>query len=200
MAEFNPIQCHYLSKHRKLPHLVKRETPFLRSEEELVAPTFVDNSFLGRANGAPPTRFLGVTRMFEERQICQTNGCGHRVVSHATGNFGVEFPVFFFDRDSDTTVNSGIKPSKVSTDQRVPPPKPATIGGKKVLLRTDITEEIVAGQLFAFMYRILFGSMAMDAALSKTNHFRKRSGFVRDTLNAFYFSRKNDAQCLRQDN
>ena len=37
-------------------------------------------------------------------------------------------------------------------------PKETTVNGQTLLIRNDINDEEIAGKLFAFMYRILYGS------------------------------------------
>jgi len=159
-----------ISNIRKLPGWVQYETPFLRSEEELAV--------LGNT---PPTRFLGVTRLMEERQI--VDGQRVRVESRPTGKFGVELPIFvvdyeFFGYSQNNSGNSDYV-------KEHPLPKPATIGGRKVFLRTDIAREDIAGQLFSFTYRILYGCKAADDVRTQTNALQNRAGFVVDTLRAF---------------
>lgn len=157
----------------KLPHLVRLETPFFRPEEEL-------HAFPGATEPkAPPTRFIGVTRMIERRRIPATpDGGKEQIVERSTGAFGVEFPIFIVKYD-----DAGFpEPVDGSNEMDPPMPKPATAGGRKVLLRADIAREDVAGQLFAFMFRVMYGEMALNEALALTNG--GRSSFFHDTTSA----------------
>uniref|UniRef100_A0A7S4MQZ1 Uncharacterized protein n=2 Tax=Odontella aurita TaxID=265563 RepID=A0A7S4MQZ1_9STRA len=158
----------------KLPHLVRYETPFFRTEEEL-------REFPpGAGVIAPPTRFVGVTRMIERRRIpAQSQNSKQRFAERATGAFGVEFPIFLVKYD-DIACLPGYNRHSVMDP---PMPKPATAGGRKVLLRADIARDDVAGQLFAFMFRLLYGDKALSDALIRTNS--GRTSFFDDTMGAF---------------
>jgi hypothetical protein len=48
-------------------------------------------------------------------------------------------------------------------------PQPTTVSGQMLLLRNDVDDEKVAGQLFAFMYRIMYGSRMLANALADYN-------------------------------
>lgn len=45
-------------------------------------------------------------------------------------------------------------------------PPCCTTGGKKVILRADLDNEYTAGQLYAYVIRVLFGEEGMKIALS----------------------------------
>ena len=137
---------------RNLPIAVQSETPFFRSRDEL--------NVMGRKGGAPPTRFLGVSRIIESNRA--NSGDDKR---HYTGKFGVEFPLF------DTKVDPLV-------------PKSATITGRTVLIRNDLTED-VAGRLYAFMFRLLYGTAVVERMLQKTNSLAENASLVQDTLRAF---------------
>mmetsp|Transcript_16683 Transcript_16683/g.31433 ORF Transcript_16683/g.31433 Transcript_16683/m.31433 type:complete len:125 (-) Transcript_16683:3781-4155(-) len=47
--------------------------------------------------------------------------------------------------------------------------KVATVSGQPLLLRADINDEYIAGKLFSFMYRVLYGSDAVSGILRETN-------------------------------
>lgn len=115
---------------------------------------------MGRKGGAPPTRFLGVSR------IIQSNANdSNKDKQQYTGKFGVEFPLF------DTNVDPHV-------------PKSATITGRTVLIRNDLTED-VAGRLYAFMFRLLYGTAVVERMLQKTNSLVENASLVQDTLRAF---------------
>ena len=115
---------------------------------------------MGRKGGAPPTRFLGVSRILESNQANPNDR-----KRQYTGKFGVEFPLF---------------------DAKVDPivPKSATITGQTVLIRNDLTED-VAGRLYAFMFRLLYGTAVVERMLQKTNSLVENASLVQDTLRAF---------------
>jgi len=138
---------------------VQSETPFFRPRDEL--------NVIGRKGGAPPTRFLGVSRIIESNQA---NPDDHK--RHYTGKFGVEFPLF------DTKVDPIV-------------PKSATITGRTVLIRNDLTED-VAGRLYAFMFRLLYGTNVVERMLQQTNSLAENVSFVQDTLRAFGANNEED--------
>ena len=150
MVSFPPLPPHS-GTCRKLPHAVQSETPFFRPRDEL--------NTMGKG-GAPPTRFLGVSRIIDYDQANPTEGR-----QQYTGKFGVECPLF--DTKMDPLV-----------------PKSATITGRTVLIRNDLTED-VAGRLYAFMFRLLYGTAAVERMLRKTNSLTDNIAFVQDTLRAF---------------
>ena len=117
----------------KLPRIISKETPFLRSKEEL--------NYLHPEGGPPPARFMGVTRIFEKNT-------GSTMTPN--GKFGVEIPLLLYK-------------------------------GRKVVLR-DFDREDVAGMVFVFLYRVLFGAKATRDVEVVVNCQR---GFVDDTLYAF---------------
>eukprot|EP00562_Extubocellulus_spinifer_P014707 CAMPEP_0178571116 /NCGR_PEP_ID=MMETSP0697-20121206/17453_1 /TAXON_ID=265572 /ORGANISM="Extubocellulus spinifer, Strain CCMP396" /LENGTH=1459 /DNA_ID=CAMNT_0020205627 /DNA_START=152 /DNA_END=4532 /DNA_ORIENTATION=- len=135
----------------KLPHAVQIETPFFRPRNEMCVPSHQE--------GAPPTRFLGVTR------VIGPFGSESRTGKQYSGNFGVEFPLFDVDKEPLL-------------------PQSATVKGRTVLIRHDLTED-VAGKLFAFMYRLLYGAKAVERCLQRTNALSEQATFTQDTLRAF---------------
>lgn len=150
---------YFLGISRKLPILVQSETPFFRSRDEL--------NVMGRKGGAPPTRFLGVSRIVKSDRAIPEDG------RHHTGKFGVEFPLF------DIKVNPLV-------------PKSATITGRTVLIRNDLTED-VAGRLYAFMFRLLYGTAVVERMLQKTNSLAENASLVQDTLRAFGANEEDEA-------
>jgi len=48
-------------------------------------------------------------------------------------------------------------------------PKVATVNGQPLLVRIEIDDEDVAGKLFSFMYRILYGSNAVAGIVAELN-------------------------------
>lgn len=142
---------YFLALNRKLPHAVQIETPFFRPRNEMCVPS--------RQEGAPPTRFLGVTR------VIGSFGSEPRTGKQYSGDFGVEFPLFDVDKEPLL-------------------PQSATVKGRTVLIRHDLTED-VAGKLFAFMYRLLYGAKAVEICLRRTNALSEQATFAQDTLRAF---------------
>lgn len=136
----------------KLPHAVQCETPFFRPRDEL--------NVMSRKGEAPPTRFLGVSRIMESGRSGASDG-----KRQYTRKFGVEFPLF------DTKLDPLV-------------PKSATITGRKVLIRNDLTED-VAGRLYVFMFRLLYGTAAVERMLQRTNSLAENVSFIQDTLRAF---------------
>ena len=115
---------------------------------------------MSRKGGAPPTRFLGVSR--EGNPDCSGSSVDE---PHHPRKFGVEFPLF--DANKDPLV-----------------PQSATIKGRTVLIRNDLTEE-VAGRLYTFAFRLLYGTAVVERMLKKTNSLAENVAFVQDTLRAF---------------
>ena len=115
---------------------------------------------MSRKGGAPPTRFLGVSRAVNP-------GCSGSSAdeTHHPRKFGVEFPLF--DANKDPLV-----------------PQSAAIKCRAVLIRDDLTED-VAGRLYTFMFRLLYGTAAVERMLKKTNSLAENVAFVQDTLRAF---------------
>ncbi len=136
------------------------ETPFLRPEKDL-------SSYPKNYTGPPPTRFVGVRRMTERLTI--PNKDGEYYVNQATGKFGVEFPVF--DRNS--------KPGKIveirNSGDEIYLPDCAKIGNSNILLRNDLDGEDVAGQLYSFVYRLLFGKKKANDLRRKLNDSNQQS-------------------------
>ena len=121
----------------KLPSIAYKETPLLRSKEEL--------DYLHPQGGPPPSRFMGVTRIFEKTQSSDS--------MRPNGKFGVEIPLLFYK-------------------------------GRKIILR-DFDREDVAGILFVFLYRLLFGSDALKEMSCSANGKGVREDIILDTLSAF---------------
>ena len=115
---------------------------------------------MSQKGGAPPTRFLGVSRAVNPE--CSGSSVDE---THHPRKFGVEFPLF--DANKDPLV-----------------PQSATIKGRAVLIRDDLTED-VAGRLYTFMFRLLYGTAAVERMLKKTNSLAENVAFVQDTLRAF---------------
>lgn len=133
----------------KLPRIVFKETPLLRSKEEL--------DYLHPEGGPPPARFMGVTRIFEKTNIIHDNSNASTTTTTASmgpnGKFGVEIPLLFYK-------------------------------GRKVILR-DFDREDVAGLLFGFLYRLLFGNKAFHDMSIVVNDKYERKDIIYDTLCAF---------------
>lgn len=77
------------------------------------------------------------------------------------GNYGVAIPQLHVENVKDFMI-----------------PLETTVNGQKLLIRNDINDEEIAAKLFAFMYRILYGSsmvanvlkyLQSDPVVSKTN-------------------------------
>lgn len=161
----------------KLPKVVQYETPFFRSKEELMS--------LSPDGGAPPTRFLGVTRITVSKNR-RSDGDNDATQHLASGKlFGVEFPLFEVDYDTES-VHS---PNK--TVVRLP--RSSFSQGKTVFLRADIEREDVAGQLYSFIFRLFYGLRAAENVKAQANALKTHSQFSQDTLKAFG-ARKNPCQ------
>jgi len=91
----------------------------------------------------PPSRFVGVFRVIDDER-----------------SYAVGMPEFhIMDDDCDDT-------RKGPT-----PPKEATVNnGQLCLIRVGIKDEKTAGQLFAYMYRILYGTNALSDVLKASNN------------------------------
>eukprot|EP00978_Attheya_sp_CCMP212_P016900 scaffold44607_cov49-Attheya_sp.AAC.2 len=146
-----------------LPMEVLDETPFFRSDEEL--------NILSPTGGAPPTRFIGVTRVVEDG-VNAPNQIG---ANRSSGKFGVAFPRF----EVDYAKFDGKKKTPLSSLNG------SIVNGRSVLLRKDIEREDVAGQLYAFSIRLLYGKKAVEEILKETNDIESRIDILHDTLNAF---------------
>ena len=110
--------------------------------------------------GAPPSRFLGVTRVMNA-----SVGSDSHATENYPSSFGVEFPLF-------------------QVDEEPLLPQSATVQGRAVLIRSDLPED-VAGKLFAYMYRLMYGAKAVERCLQRTNALSEQASFVQDTLSAF---------------
>jgi hypothetical protein len=111
-----------------------------------------------RQGGPPPTRFLGVFRI--------RNHSVESIPNALMAQYGTEFPLF--DKSRDPLL-----------------PQSATVGGRKVLIRNDLTED-AAGKLFSYMFRLLYGRSVVEKCLQKTNALSQGSAtFLQDTLTAF---------------
>jgi hypothetical protein len=128
---------------RQLPSCISKETPFLRSSEEILALTSCPL-------GTPPSRYIGVYR------VKKTLGDGKNETS-----FGAAFPEFYVDCEWSSEV------------ERTPNghilPKVARVNGHPLLLRTGIDDEEVAGKLFSFCYRIMYGTVAASDIVAERN-------------------------------
>jgi len=143
----------------QLPSSISKETPFLRSSDEIqklssssaVSPFSKENQKEGQTS-----RFVGVFR------LKKTLGNGKDEIS-----FGVTIPQFYvnceWSSEIERTRNGHILP------------KVATVNGQPLLLRIGIDDEDVAGKLFSFMYRILYGSDAVSGILTERNPNSKSS-------------------------
>ena len=45
-------------------------------------------------------------------------------------------------------------------------PRETTVNGQRLLIRNDLNDEKAAGQLFAFMYRVMYGSRMTACAVA----------------------------------
>ena len=136
------------------------ETPYLRPEIDLF-------SYSKNSTGQPPTRFFGVKRITERIKVTSIDGDYY--INKATGKFGIEFPAF--DRNSKT---GKILESRTSDDEN-DLPGCAKIGDSKILLRNDLDKEDVAGQLYSFVYRLLFGKKKANDLHIKLSQSNEKS-------------------------
>lgn len=110
--------------------------PEVANEVPLLRSSQSLQAFPNHGSDTPPSRFVGVFRVIDEER-----------------SYAVGMPQFHIV-DSDTQKGP------------VEPPKEATVNnGQLCLLRVGIKEEKTAGQLFAYMYRILYGTKALSDAL-----------------------------------
>jgi len=187
-------------KNGKLPHQVQFETPFLRPAKEL--------NILSPTGGAPPTRFVGVTRIITEEDDANGDGDGGKHNVSNVCKFGVELPTNLFtfdyhenDDDDDDDYPHDDNDLREQQQQQESllfqcigdeEDNMRTTTASPPLLRNDIAREDVAGQLYAFMYRIFFGTRALGRVLSRTNSTRTQQEIVKDALCAFGGIRKRD--------
>lgn len=129
------------------------------------------NSF-SSSGGPPPTRFIGVSRLLEKKKIS----------NEIFVKFGVEFPAF---------TPPEYKPNldQEKNEQLVIPPC-ATTDKKKVLLRADIDREDMAGKLYSFVYRLLYGLRAAEKIRSHYNSSQEAVDFLKDSLRQFNTKKK----------
>ena len=127
-----------------------QETPFVR--------TICEVKNLSNTSGLPPTRFVGVCRVSKTL----SNGKTER-------SFGVAIPQFYVDRDSLSVSKSSQEAHLSYTRNGHIVPREATVRGQLLLLRVGIDDEKVAGQFFAFMYRIMYGAKAVLDVLAEDN-------------------------------
>ncbi len=127
---------------RQLPSCISAETPFLRSSEEILTLTC--------PSGTPPSRYIGVYRM---KKILTD---GKLEIS-----FGAAFPEFYvnceWSSEIERTPNGHILP------------KVAKVNGQPLLLRIGIDDEELAGKLFSFCYRIMYGTVAASDIVAERN-------------------------------
>jgi hypothetical protein len=151
---------------------VATEIPFLRTSEEIKKLTC--------PQGTPPSRFVGVYR------VKKTLDDGKHEIS-----FGVVIPQFYVNYDW-----------AISIIERTPNgniiPNAATVHGKPLLLRIGITDEEVAGKLFAFCYRLLYGSDAASDVV--TMRLAPSSEKTENNTNAPPPAPLETSVCANQDN
>ena len=141
------ISIHYTQK-SELPSCVATEIPFLRSSEEIIKLTC--------PQGTPPSRFVGVYR------VKKTLDDGKQEIS-----FGVVVPQFYVNYDWAMSI------IEQSPNENIVPTA-ATVNGQPLFLRIGITDEEIAGKLFAFSYRLLYGSdAASDIVTMRLAHSEK---------------------------
>ena len=75
--------------------------------------------------------------------------------------YGVAIPQFYVDYDISQESSIKIKNYII--------PQVTTVKGQTLLLRNDLDDEKVAGQLFAFMYRVMYGSSMLRSAILGCN-------------------------------
>ena len=157
----------------ELPFPVQFEIPFLRPQTEF-------RKFSNTCD-PQPTKYFGVTRITNPNGIIAKD-LDEPTLKHSISRFGVEFPAF--DRDHLFFENGETLPYQNRLNNKPNSfflPKCATIGGTKLLVRADIQCEDVAGKLYAFMYRIMYGSDTTDALRARTND---TFAFKEDTIHS----------------
>lgn len=122
----------------------------------------------------------------------KSRNMGAEVVTRFSGKFGVELPSFSsFEKrpkhsNEDTQSTSTLRPNTNESDreQKVAsliPPR-ATSNGMPVLFRADIDREDVAGQLYSFIYTLLYGIRAAEEIRLLTNSSPFASAHVKEIL------------------
>jgi len=140
---------------------VQSEAPFFRPDDELLS--FSDS-------GAPPTRFIGVVRIMEYTP--DKSDCGSlQIFKRPTGKFAVEIPSLISVENSTGNMPHGGD-------------KITGFGQRKILLRTDMAEDS-AGQLYSYMYRVLFGENAKEQMRNLCNSGAGKEQLIKDTLHSF---------------
>jgi len=128
-----------LGQGRQLPDSISNEIPFLRSSDEIE---------LGGKKTKGASRFVGVFRVKKNLD----NG------KEEIG-FGVTLPQFYVKCDWSSQVER--------TENGYILPKAATVNGRPLLVRIGIDDEAIAGKLFSFMYRVLYGAEAVSDILAE---------------------------------
>ena len=129
-----------------------KEIPFPRTSEEI------------RTLSSPsitPSRFVGV--------FVVKNG------KDETLSFGAAIPQFYVG-----SCEWSSKVERTSTGYIVP--RIATVNGQPLLLRIGIDDENVAGKLFSFCYRIMYGSDAVSDILADRSSNLKSSAHDKETI------------------
>jgi hypothetical protein len=124
----------------KIPPCVLEETPFQRLPVQ---------SLDSDTSEAVSTQYMGVVMMDK------TN------TNH--NEYGVAIPLFYVD--SKRLQESSIKYK--TKDYIIP--RESKVNGQTLLLRVGIEDEKRAGQFFAFMYRIMYGSQMVASVLADYN-------------------------------
>ena len=104
--------------------------------------------------GIALSRFVGVYH------VKKTLGDGKSETS-----FGAAFPEFY--------VNCEWSPAIERTPKGHIVPKVATVSGRPLLLRIGIDDEEVAGKLFSFCYRVMYGAVAASDIVAERNSFNR---------------------------
>ena len=117
-------------------------------------------NFISPHGGPPPTRFIGVVRIREHKYDLESEDESN--IAEYKNKFGVEFPEFspmtqIQSEDMDESLSKPFIPSIASCDKR------------SIVLRADIDQEEVAGRLYSFVYRILYGLRAAEKIRSFYN-------------------------------
>jgi len=145
-----------------------KETPFLRSSDEirkLSSSSALSASSEGINTDAGPSHFVGVFRV----KKTLANG-------KAEIYFGVTIPQFYVKCDWSSQIER--------TRGGHILPKAATVNGRPLLVRIGIDDEAIAGKLFSFMYRVLYGADAVSDILAERNSLVKpttKAGVVTPT-------------------
>ena len=89
--------------------------------------------------------------------------------------YAVAIPQFFVDYDESPIAHH--RPDPYYKHNGYVIPREATVKGQTLFLRVGLEDETIAGQLFVFMYRIMYGAKAVLDVLAEYNRSEVLSTF-----------------------